>query len=394
MTLDLFDLLYPTFRFEKNKPIRLVELFSGIGFQRMGMDLANIPYEVVATSEIDKFAIEAYEAIHGDNNNLGNIEHIKGEDMPSDIDIMTYSFPCTDLSKAGKQEGLDGTRSGLIYEVLRLLQEMRERERLPKVLIMENVVDLIQARFIDEWNKIRFEIENLGYTNYLQTLNAREYGVAQNRDRVFMVSILGEYNYNFPKPFELDNTLKDYLEEDVDERYYLSDKMLSYVTGESNGWERQFRPLDDKSSHSHTITTREGNVAESTYVKVLEDTKRGYALAKDGDGVYINRPHQKRGVVQKGMIQTLKTGGADVGVVDGVTIRKLTPIETGRLMGMNDVQISKQREVMSNAQMYKQHGNGIVAQVIGLIIGMLYYEDEKKLKEIVKNNSLTWLRKE
>lgn len=128
MALDLFDLLYPTFRFEKDKPIRLVELFSGIGFQRMGMDLANIPYEVVATSEIDKFAIEAYEAIHGDNNNLGNIEHIKGEDMPTDIDIMTYSFPCTDLSKAGKQEGLDGTRSGLVYEVLRLLQEMRERE--------------------------------------------------------------------------------------------------------------------------------------------------------------------------------------------------------------------------------------------------------------------------
>lgn len=538
--LDLFDALYEDFKFDTNKPLRVVELFSGIGFQSMGMKLAEIPHEVVAISEIDKFAILAYASIHTDylkirddydfqlskeemvdilqrknvgynfssgkhtitkntnieavkdyfladklSNNLGDISLLKGSNFPKDIDVMTYSFPCQDLSKAGQQKGLsEDTRSGLIYEVLRILQELKEINNLPKVPIMENVVDLIQVKFIDAWNKIAYEIERLGYTNYTQTLNAKNYGIAQNRDRVFMVSILGEYNYNFPKEFELEHRLKDYLEEEVDESYYLSDDLLKHIEetdskttnfiqydrykGEfeslcrawlglsptihtksneikvveseeptiiaqrgrytENGIEQQFEV--GSSDTSNALTT----VQKDNYLLIPEATTRGYKEAYDGDGVYINRPHQKRGVVQDGMIQTLKTSGNDVGVVVGsydygssnnymkgksrlaknpatsntiitspnvglaieknndLRIRKLTPRETGRLMGMNDNQIDRQEKTTSNSQMYKQHGNGIVAQVIGLIIGMAYYEDENELREKLMANSHMWMK--
>ena len=434
---DIFDLMYDRFMFEKDKPIRLVELFSGIGFQRMGLELANIPYKVVGTSEIDKYAIQAYEAIHGDNHNLGNIMDIKGKDMPKDIDLMTYSFPCTNLSKAGQQNGMgEETNSGLVYEVIRILDELKELDNLPKVLLMENVVDLIQAKFVKEFNSdIQKPLRDMGYTNYSFTMNARNYGVAQNRDRVFMVSILGEYNYVEPTPFKLEKRLKDYLEDDVDESYYLSDKQV----GQINSWDSQQNPIDEAkdkdSNHVQCITAKSNTTMSASMVllkehlKIPEATIKGYKKAYDGDGVYIDRPHQKRGVVQSGMIQTLKTTNNDVGVVVGsydygssenfmknksrlepnatisraiitspnvgvaeakdtqLRIRKLTPVETGRLMGMNDKQINKQLAVVSNSQAYKQHGNGIVAHMIAYIVGMMYYETQQELNDVIQSNT-------
>ena len=444
--LDVFGILYERFLFPKNHKIRLFESFAGIGFQRMGLELAEIPYEVVGISEIDKFAIESYGSIHGECPNYGDISKIKGKDLPR-IDVFTYSFPCQDLSLAGQGAGLgEGTRSGLVHEVLRIMEELKEIDNLPKVLIMENVTQLVSKKFVGAWNEIQHDIERLGYTNYTQTLNAKNYGIAQNRDRVFMVSILGEYNYNFPKGFELEHRLKDYLEEEVDERYYLSDSFIDAINKPSGGFNRaerfeQSTHIEPYTETAFTITARAGGRPTDNFVKepirlggifdkedrkhqagaiwdkeaisptldtmqgghrepkilMPEATKKGYAEDKEGDGVYINRPHQKRGVVQDGMIQTLKTSGNDVGVAvnnQGLRIRKLTPVETGRLMGMNDEQINKQLEVVSNSQAYKQHGNGIVAQVIGLIIGMMVYEDEDELRETVMKNSHKWLKEQ
>jgi len=344
------------------------------------------------------------------------------------------------LSKAGQQAGLScGTRSGLVYEVLRILYELKEQDNLPKVLIMENVIDLIQVKFVDEWNKIALEIEQLGYTNFTQELNGRDYGIAQNRRRVFMVSILGDHNYNFPQKMELEYKLKDYLEQVVDEKYYLSDNLIKTFNTDhprhkrKHKFKRNQKPID-YDGYANTITTRETNVVDSTFIKVPEATKQGYALAKDVDGIYINRPHQKRGVVQDGMIQTIKANSNDIGVVvdsvqaaeqrtdeglryfkdnlmgtlratdaggdkrvveqPNLKIRKLTPKETGRLMGMQDHQINKQLQVTSRAQSYKQHGNGIIAQVIGFIIGMMWYEDEQELKEVVMKNSFQWKKED
>ena len=432
MNLSIFEMLNEKYVLP-NKP-KLFESFSGIGCQRMAFDRLGIDYEMVGISEIDKYALQSYMAIHGETKNFGSICDIRGSDLPQ-IDVFTWSFPCTDLSRAGSQKGLQGgTRSGLVYEVLRILHECNEIGNKPTVLIMENVVDLVQTKFIREFNEIQLELEQLGYKNYVDTLNAKEYGVAQNRDRVFMVSILGDYYYEFPKPFKLEKRLKDYLEDEVDEKYYLSEKALNCFTdmADRNGLIRgdRFNPHDvEKSQYAFAITTLAGSRAtdnfikevipfgsyytwkdnqgnintqcnraadengyaltvacaepgkvlvrdkKDRFIKIPEATEKGYAEAYDGDGVYINRPHQKRGVVQSQMIQTLKTSCNDVGVVieDSMyfRIRKLTPRETGRLMGLSDDVIDKQLSVVSNSQAYKQHGNGIVVDVFAQIVGTM-----------------------
>jgi DNA (cytosine-5)-methyltransferase 1 len=368
---NLFELIQPKYTLPKK--VKLFEAFAGIGCQRMAFERADIDYEVVGISEIDKYALISYQAMHNECPNYGSITDIKGKDLPS-IDVFTYSFPCTDLSKAGQQKGLArDTRSGLIFEVLRILHELHEIGNLPKVLIMENVVDLIQIKFIEQWKEIQFEIEQMGYSNYTFTMNAKDYGVAQNRDRVFMVSILGDYYYEQPTPIALEKRLKDYLEQDVDEKYYLSEKLLGTFMSDGTGkYPRKERFLQNLNKTNdevaNSITTLAGNRPTDNFIKIPEATTKGYAEAHDGDGVYINRPHQKRGVVQNQMIQTLKTNGDDVGVVDNMRIRKLTPKECWRLMGIDDSYFDKASKVVSNSQLYKQAGNGIVVDVFATIL--------------------------
>lgn len=197
---------------------------------RLGVDFEH--YRLV---EYDKYPVASYNAIHGTNFEPTDITQIHGADLGIvDTDtftyLLTYSFPCQDLSVAGKMRGMtkgSGTRSGLLWEVERLLNEV---EHLPQVLIMENVPQVhSQDNMPDFYNWIEF-LESKGYCNYWQDLNAKDYGVAQNRDRCFMVSILGEYNYKFPQPIELTKVMKDYLEDEVDEKYYVnSQKALDLI---------------------------------------------------------------------------------------------------------------------------------------------------------------------
>ncbi len=355
--MNIFDIMYDDFKFDKDKPIKLFEAFSGYGSQYMALKRLGVKVDVVGYSEIDKFAIQVYEALHGKHKNYGGIGSF--DRLPKDIDICTWSFPCQDISLAGKQRGMeDGSRSNYGYVFLDTVEATPYHER-PKVLLMENVKALFTQKFRDDWRKIQLRLERMGYTNYADVLNAKDYGVAQNRERIFIVSILGEYNYTFPKPIPLTKRLKDYLEDEVDEKYYLSSKMIenTFLNYKGNhkkgGFKRDkiFIENVNRKEISQTVTTKMDR-AESQYVTepfeativdlkssigyqakpnseiaptqyaqehygiiIPEATKQGYALAQDGDGVYINRPHQKRGVVQKGMIQTLKTSGADVGVV-------------------------------------------------------------------------------
>jgi len=263
--MNIFELLNEKYVLPPNP--KLFETFAGVGCQRMAFNRLGIEVEMVGISEIDKYAIQSYMAIHGPTKNWGDITKIRGQDLP-EVDVFTYSFPCTDLSKAGKQKGLTSTRSGLVYEVLRILHEMN---KLPQVLIMENVVDLVQTKFIREFNDIQRELESLGYKNYTETLNAKDYGVAQNRDRVFMVSILGEYYYEFPKPFKLTSRLKDYLEVNVDEKYYLSQKTIEMLSDmkDRNGYIRgdRFKPYNpDQQKYAYTVDTREGGRTEDNFL--------------------------------------------------------------------------------------------------------------------------------
>lgn len=181
--------------------------------------------------EFDKYAIKSYNAIHGTNFETSDITQLKGEDLRIvDTDkytyLLTYSFPCQDLSNAGKQRGMtkgSGTRSGLLWEVERLLNET---ENLPQILVMENVPAVHGKKNLEDFNKWLSFLESKGYTNCWQDLNAKNYGIPQNRNRTFMVSFLGNYSFEFPKPFELQSRLKDVLEDEVEEKYYLSDEAV------------------------------------------------------------------------------------------------------------------------------------------------------------------------
>ena len=193
----------------------------------MALRNIGVPYEVVAIAEIDKFAIKSYEAIHGKINNLEDISKIRVEDIP-DHDLFTYSFPCIDISLAGKQQGFEknsGTRSGLLWECERIIKAKK-----PNYLMLENVKNLVGKKFIDGFNEWLKVLEDLGYTNYWQVLNAKDYGVPQNRERVFVISILGEHKpFVFPEKEPLLTRLKDVLEDIVDEKFYLSDEQVSKI---------------------------------------------------------------------------------------------------------------------------------------------------------------------
>jgi DNA-cytosine methyltransferase len=181
-------------------------------------------YKVV---EFDKYAIASYNAIHGTSFPTTDIRDIKGADLgivevESFVYLLTYSFPCQDLSLAGKRRGMtkgSGTRSGLLWEVERLLNEV---DNLPQVLLMENVPQVLSDDNISDFHSWCDFLGSKGYKCYSQILNAKDYGVAQNRERCFMVSILGDYNYKFPQPIPLETTMKDYLEPEVDECYYIN----------------------------------------------------------------------------------------------------------------------------------------------------------------------------
>ena len=214
--------------YTEQNPLRLIELFAGIGSQTQALTNIGVPHKVVAISEIDKYAIQSYEAIHGKVNNLGDIRAI--EALP-DADFWTYSFPCQDISVAGKGAGIkEGTRSGLLFEVERLLIRAAEDGTLPKYLLLENVKNLVSKKFKADFDRWLSFLSSLGYTNYWQILNAKDYGIPQNRERVFCVSIRGDHTpFVFPEKQELKLRLRDMIDEVVDEKYYLKESTIRSI---------------------------------------------------------------------------------------------------------------------------------------------------------------------
>nr|DAZ44846.1 MAG TPA: Cytosine specific methyltransferase [Caudoviricetes sp.] len=215
------------------KPIRLIELFAGYGSQAMALKRVGARFEHYRVVEFDKYAVASYNAVHGTQFPPLDITQIHASDLGiRDTDaftyLLTYSFPCTDLSVAGKQAGMSkgsGTRSGLLWEVERILCEIRDGGgELPQILFMENVPQVHGKKNMADFQKWIQFLESLGYTNFWKDLNAKDYGVAQNRNRCFMFSFLGNYTYRFPEPFPLTKKLKDYLEDDVEEKYYINNE--------------------------------------------------------------------------------------------------------------------------------------------------------------------------
>ena len=325
--LSIFGYLYEDYKI-RNK-IRLIELFAGVGSQAMALRDLGTDYESYRVVEFDKYAIKSYNAIHGTNFPTLDIRDIHCEDLGI-VDkqnvtyLLTYSFPCQDLSKAGKQRGMtkgSGTRSGLLWEVERILNECKEKDSLPQVLLMENVPDVIGSKNYEDFMKWYAALESMGYQSYYKVLNAKNYGIPQNRERCFMISILGDYNYTFPRPIPLKLKLRDMLEESVDEKYYISNKLLACFTDtkDRNGFVRaeRFNPHDIEDEYAFSITTSAGNRATDNFIKVKEATKKGYTEAKFGDSINLEQPNSqtRRGRVGKQVAQTLTTS-CNQGVID------------------------------------------------------------------------------
>ena len=207
-------------------------MFAGIGSQAKALENLGIPFEHYRICEFDKYAVKSYNAVHGTEFETSDITKIDAScvcvcDTDKYTYIMTYSFPCTDLSSAGRQAGMtkgSGTRSGLLWEVERLLREMTE---LPQILLMENVPEVVSDKNIKDFSQWIAFLDSIGYRSKYEILNAKDYGVPQNRERCFMVSWLGDYFYDFPCQFPLKLRLKDILEKEVDEKYYLSDEQVA-----------------------------------------------------------------------------------------------------------------------------------------------------------------------
>ena len=429
--LNLFNFDKPYFKIDK--PIRLIELFAGIGAQAKALEILGVPFEHYKICEWASPSIKAYNSIHikdftdyskdltkeeliaylegnistnynepcdvskkseewlrdvynncRSTHNLMNIMKVHGEDLEIvDTDkycyVMTYSFPCQDLSLAGTRKGMEtsqasgGTRSGLLWEVERILDELNSiTHRLPQVLLLENVPELIGKDNVKHFAKWLDKLETLGYTSHYQILNAKDYGIPQNRRRVFCVSILGSYAYDFPLKIKLKYRLKDFLEKQVDEKYYLSEKMINYITATNEKWtgnnggaivnkkvgctlntspgqrrcdasnyisdelpeDTDLRKVGNVGNGHHskdvystetvmpTLTTGNHNNGQLIVdtkgkggVMIKENNSKGYKVAHSGDGVNLaSRMKHQRGNVQDGSIQTLKAQ-MEVGVV-------------------------------------------------------------------------------
>ena len=211
--------------YTEENPLRVFTAFSGYDSQLMALRNLGIPYECVGWSEIDKYAIMAHDAIFPEDKdkNYGDISKINWDEVP-DFDFMTYSSPCQDFSNAGLQRGGQegsGTRSSLLWEVKKAVLAKH-----PKYLLMENVKALVSKKFMPTFQLWLDWLSGEGYTNFWDVLNAKDYGVPQNRERVFVVSTLEPTWYTFPQPIPLNLRLKDLLENKVDEKYYIDQKRV------------------------------------------------------------------------------------------------------------------------------------------------------------------------
>lgn len=367
----------------KLNQLDLFRCFRELGYdsQKLAFNYLSVDVEHYRAVEFDKYAIQSLNDIHNTNFPALDITQIKGgylgiEDTDKYTYVMTYSFPCTDLSLAGKKAGMkkgSNTRSGLLWEVERLLNEV---DNLPQILIMENVPQVLTSNGWRDW--VSF-LEGKGYSNYAEILNAKNFGIPQNRKRCFMVSILGKYNYKFPKGFELRYRLKDLLERNVDESYYLSDKFLDLcleINQKPSKFPRAKRFLESLTMTNDkglatTISTKSGNrpvdnfiIGNKRLLKTLQENENkphilgkycrgGFSSGQIVDKDYIaptfmekhgkimgifdykSSPNYRNRMFDDSVIPTLYAQD-HYGIVENqpLRIRKLTPKECFKLMGV------------------------------------------------------------
>lgn len=364
--------------------IKVLELFGGIGACSKALEKLSIEYEIADYVEIDKYAVQSFNAMHGTD---FKPQDVKEWNKDIDVDLIMHGSPCQDFSIAGKQAGGDkdsGTRSSLMYETLRIVEKLK-----PKYVVWENVKNILSKKHYHNFLDYFDSINKLGYVTFYEVLNAKDYGIPQNRERVFTISIRNDVyvdtidaknkRFYFPEPFPLEKKLKDFLEDNVDEKYYISNRQLHGMIVTNYTSYKLSALLRDKDDIANTIKARfKGNpqLVEDEKLRIKTNNKKGFDEAELYDSINIQFPSSKtrRGRVGHQVAQTLQTSD-NMAVVEprkNYQIRKLTPKECWRLMGFEDSDFELARAAgVSNTQLYKQAGNSIVVDVLVEIFKIL-----------------------
>lgn len=373
--------------------MRMLSLFSGIGAFEKALTRIGINYELVNYCEIDKYASKSYSLIHNEseNKNLWDITKIDIESLPTNINLITHGSPCQDFSIAGKQAGGDegsNTRSSLMWNSVEIIKHCK-----PKYVIWENVKGVLQKKNIHNFEKYLSSLENMGYKNYYKVLNSKDYGIPQNRERIFVVSILGDDEFEFPTRELLKINLFELLDEYVDAQYYISIdsfvkhniKNIENIEEKRVGdfrYDERFRIR--KNNLSPTLTCKVGSSSLSAnpliFNKRIFDGYMNNVKTKLNENGIGNNPCSREYVGLKEISPTLCARDyKDPKIVkflnQGLTIRKLTPKECWRLMGFDDKDVDIcMNNGISNTQLYKQAGNSIIVNVLEEIFKSLLLE--------------------
>lgn len=420
--------------------IKVLSLFSGIGAFERALCRIGLDWELVNYCEIDRWASQSYSMINqcSESLNLHDVRSVTAETVRDSVDLITYGFPCQDISIAGKQQGFvndsgESTRSGLFFEALRIIKELR-----PRYAIAENVKALTSKKFKNEFAAVLSSLEDAGYNNYWSVLNAKDYGIPQNRERVFIVSIrkdVDKGDFQFPEKEPLMLRLRDILEpaESVDEKYYLSTEregvrrliadleqrytlpvaaqigktpvlcQMGNISKDPNREHIQDRIYDPSGLAPTLNTVGGGNLEPKIMIDGLtRDTQKQKARVFNPSGLaasliatdYKEPPQisvigqlkggEKGRVVDRNGIGYTLTATeykdplkiAEPGNTRTVRIRKLTPRECWRLMGFTDEEFNCVHGI-SNSQLYKQAGNSIVVNVLSALLSQLFNKTER-----------------
>ena len=356
--------------------MKILELFAGIGACSKALERLGFNVEIVDAVEIDKYAIASFNAIHNTNFKVQDIKDWN-KDL-EDIDLITYGSPCQDFSVAGKQLGGDigsGTRSSLMYEAIRIVGCIN-----PKYVLWENVKNLLGKKHKHNFDFYIEMMNILGYNSYYEVLNAKDYGIPQNRERVYTISIrrdVDKFNFLFPKKENLELRLKDMLEDEVDEKYYLSDAQIERIkTTTYNVGKMRIQEKD----YCDTILARDWKDPKCVRIGVdlkSKDIRLKSLVAKTKfeEGKVLNMDLYNQTTNEDISQCITEPHHNSQRLFDGYRIRKLTPKECWRLMGFDDEDFEKAEAIhTSNTQLYKQAGNSIVVNVLEKIFRNIFLE--------------------
>ena len=360
--------------------MKFLDLFAGIGGFRLGMEAAG--HECVGFCEIDKFARESYKAIHDTKGEieLHDITAVSDDTVRGigRVDIICGGFPCQAFSVAGKRQGFEDTRGTLFFEIARFASILR-----PRLLFLENVKGLLNHNRGNTFETIIATLDEFGYDAEWQVLNSKNFGVPQNRERVFIIGHLrgkrtrgvfpfgGEsQSINSQPILKIGNVNPS--GNGMNGEVYQADGLAPTLTtnkGEGVKIIQRAHGYNQGGEHDIAPTLTSNSYHENNVLRVKEATARGYAEAEIGDSVNLAHPNSKtrRGRVGKGQANTFLTGESQGVVTPDFRIRKLTPRECWRLQGFPDWAFDKAQEVNSNSQLYKQAGNSVTVNVIAAI---------------------------